>query len=212
MRTFIADIIPRIQRFSKRLDDLTKLTNQHWVSLGDIADGKRVFMFRDNSKLIIAENGIIVDRGTWEYLGNQSLLLETSNGGYLLKHGFFDENVIALRLDSTDKYAFFVNETKYEKELNNIVDILKFLEDKYLRNSSTSNSGSVGQKPYDGSLNNWTSATYKTEQGMLTLTGGYITKDKRIIKATLDNFVAPDGRYKLGFMWYVTVKDGLVVI
>lgn len=211
MRTYIADIIPRIQRFSKRLDDLTKLTNQHWVSLGDIADGKRVFMFRDNSKLLIAENGIVVDRGAWEYLGNQSLLLETSNGGYLLKHGFFDENVIALKLDSTDKYAFFVNETRYEKELNNIVDILKFLEDKYLQNSSTKQSGSVGQKPYGGSLPKGRSATYKTKQGMLTLTGEYITMDKKIIRATLDGNVAPDDRYRLGFMWYVKVKNGLVI-
>lgn len=210
MRTYLADIIPRIQRFSKRLDDLTKLTNQHWVSLGDIPDGKRVFMFRDNSKLLIAENGIIVDKGTWEYLGNQSLLLETSNGGYLLKHGFFDENVIALRLDSTDKYAFFVNETRYEKELNNIGDILKFLEDKYLRNSPTQ-SGSVGQDPQASSLPKGSSATYKTKQGMLTLTGEYVAIDKQIIRATLDGRQAPDGRYRLDFMWYVTVKNGLVV-
>ena len=39
-------------------------------------------------------------------------------GGYLLKHGFFDENFIALKLYSTDKYAFFINETKYDIELN----------------------------------------------------------------------------------------------
>ncbi len=211
MRTYIADIIPRIQRFSKRLDDLTKLTNQHWVSLGDISDGKRVFMFRDNSKLLIAENGIITDRGTWEYLGNQSLLLETSNRGYLLKHGFFDENVIALKLDSTDKYAFFVNETKYDKELNSIADILKFLEDKYLKNNSANTSGTVGQKPKTGNLPQGTSATYKTKHGLLTLTGEYITMDKKIIRATLDGKQAPDGRYRLDFMWYVTVRNGIVV-
>lgn len=125
MRTFIADIIPKIQRFSQRLDDLTKLTNQHWVSLGDIHQTKRVFIFRANNQLLISDNGI-VEKGSWEYLGNQSLLLETEATSYLLKHGFFDENVIALKLDSTDSYAFFVNETKYNRELNSVQDVLVF--------------------------------------------------------------------------------------
>jgi hypothetical protein len=133
MRTFIADIIPKIQRYSQKLDDLTRLTNQHWVSLGDINQTKRVFIFRANNQLLISDNGI-VEKGSWEYLGNQSLLLETKAESYLLKHGFFDENVIALKLDSTDSYAFFINETKFHGELNKIEDILKFLEKKYLAN------------------------------------------------------------------------------
>ena len=49
MRTYIADIIPKIYRFSQRLDELTKLTNQHWVSLGDINQNKRVYIFRTNN-------------------------------------------------------------------------------------------------------------------------------------------------------------------
>ena len=141
MRTFIADIIPKIQKFSQRLDDLTKLTNQHWVSLGDINQTKRVFIFRGNNQLLISDNGI-VEKGSWEYLGNQSLLLDTKTESYLLKHGFFDENVIALKLDSTDSYAFFVNETKYHGELNNIGDVLKFLENKYLSKSPVDGLGS----------------------------------------------------------------------
>lgn len=132
MRTFIADIIPKIQRFSQRLDDLTKLTNQHWVSLDDISQTKKVYIFRENNQLLISENGL-VEKGSWEYLGNQSLLIDTKNESYLLKHGFFDENIIALKLDSTNSYAFFVNETKYHNELNNIKDVLDFLENKYLK-------------------------------------------------------------------------------
>ena len=143
MRTFITDIIPKIQRFSQQLDDLTKLTNQHWVSLGDINQAKRVFIFRANNQLLISDNGI-VEKGSWEYLGNKSLLLDTKAESYLLKHGFFDENVIALKLDSTDSYAFFVNETKYDRELNTIEDVLKFLENKYLKNNE--NSGVLGSK------------------------------------------------------------------
>ena len=147
MRTFIADIIPKIQRFSQRLDDLTKLTNQHWVLLGDINQTKRVFIFRANNQLLISDNGI-VEKGSWEYLGNNSLLLDTKNESYLLKHGFFDENVIALKIDSTDRYAFFVNETKYHGELNSIQDALNFLENKYLKkNGDTGGLGSTKERP-----------------------------------------------------------------
>jgi len=59
MRTYLADIIPKIQRFSKRLDDLTKLTNQHWVSLSDINQSKQVYIFRENNQLLISDNGIV---------------------------------------------------------------------------------------------------------------------------------------------------------
>ena len=40
MKTYFADLIPKIKRFSKKLDDLTLLTNQHWVSLCDISNNK----------------------------------------------------------------------------------------------------------------------------------------------------------------------------
>jgi hypothetical protein len=129
MKTFIADIIPKIQQFSQKLGDLNKLTNQHWVSLGDIADEKKVFIFRPNNQLLISVNGI-VEKGSWDYIGNQSILIETKNENYLMKQGFLDENIFALKLDSTNAYAFFVNETRYKKELNNIKDILIYLESK----------------------------------------------------------------------------------
>lgn|SRR5690554_6107447 len=135
MKTYIADIIPKIQQFSQKLDDLTKLSNQHWVSIGDIGQTKRVYIFRTNNQLLISDNGI-VEKGTWEYLGNQSLLIDTNEGSYLLKHGFFDQNIIALKIDSSNNYAFFVNETKYDKELNSIEDVLRFLTIKYLKKDS----------------------------------------------------------------------------
>lgn len=134
MKTFFTDIIPKIQRYSQKLEDLTKLTNQHWVSINDINRSKRVFIFRQNNQLLISENGV-VERGNWEYLGNQSLLIETNQKSYLLKHGFFDENIIALKLDSTENYAFFVNETRYDQELNTITQVLGFLFERYIKNN-----------------------------------------------------------------------------
>lgn len=128
MKAYIANIIPRLKNFSKKLDDSTKLTNQHWVNIDEDETAKTVYIFDSNGDLDIFQNGIGVDSGSWKFIDNTSIKLKLSNSpAILLKHGFFDEYVLALKLDSSDKYVFFVNETKYEGELNKIEDILKFL-------------------------------------------------------------------------------------
>jgi len=131
MKTFLADIFPKIQRFSDKLDNLTLLTNQHWVSIDDILSTKTVYIFRTNNELLISKNGK-VEKAEWEHLGNKSLLIDKTNDSYLFKHGFFDENVLALKVDSSEEYAVFVNENKYDGELNSIDKVLDFLRQTYL--------------------------------------------------------------------------------
>ena len=117
MKTYFFDLIPRLQRYSEQLDDLTKLTNQHWVVVDEIANSKNVYIFRTNNELLISQNGK-VERAKWEYLGNNSLLIDKREEIYLFKQGFLDENVLALKVDSKDEYAFLVNENKYDGDLN----------------------------------------------------------------------------------------------
>lgn len=210
MRTYIADIIPRIQRFSQRLDDLTRLTNQHWVSLGDIQDRKKVFMFRDNNKLLIAENGIITDKGTWEYLGNKSLLLETSNSGYLLKHGFFDDNVLALKLDSKDEYAFLINENKYEGELNSLDRVIDFLKHKYIDPGIKDIVIETTGKPIKEE-DKYILASFDTDKGKIEIelkSSLHVPISGK--KAFMNGKPAPTNKYKFGFMWFVHIEYGVV--
>ncbi len=131
MQTFISDIIPQIQRFSQKLDDLTILTNQHWVVMDEIDKTKNVYIFRKNNELLISTNGE-VEKGRWEYLGNNSLLIDKKDKSYLFKHGFFDENVLALKIDGREEYAFLVNENKYDSELNSFSRVVDFLNRTYL--------------------------------------------------------------------------------
>ena len=133
MRTYVADIIPKIQRFSQKLDNLTLLTNQHWVVLDEIEHSKTVYIFRSNGELLIAINGK-VDKGKWEYLGANSILIDLKEQSYLFRHGFFDENILALKIDSKEEYAVLVNESKYQGELNSITTVINFLNDNYLKN------------------------------------------------------------------------------
>jgi hemin uptake protein HemP len=131
MKTFIADIIPKIQRYSDKLDNLTLLTNQHWVLIENLEQEKQLYLFRPNNELLISKNGKI-EKGKWEYLGNKSLLIDQGGQAFLFKHGFFDENLLALKIDSKDEYAFFVNENKYEGDINSSVKVLDFLTTHYL--------------------------------------------------------------------------------
>lgn len=130
MKTYISDIIPRISKFSKQLDDLTTLTDQHWVAFDQLNSIKRVFIFRRNLELLISSNGEIT-KGKWEFIEPQSILLEFEGSAFLFKLGFFDENILALKIDGTAEYAFFVNQSKYEKEMTNIGVINTFLSSKY---------------------------------------------------------------------------------
>ena len=213
MRTFLTDIFPKIQRFSDKLDNLTLLTNQHWVSIDDILSTKTIYIFRTNNELLISENGK-VEKAKWEHLGNKSILIDKSNDSYLFKQGFLDENVLALKVDTSKEYAVFVNENKYDGELNSFQKVKDFLTLKYFDTHLNNNKQTINEdweKPQNSSLSYGTSATYKTKQGMLTLTGQQVSKNKKIIIATLDGRTAPDGRYRLEFMWHVTVQNGLVI-
>jgi hypothetical protein len=93
MRTFVAEIIPKIQRFSQRLENLALLTNQHWVVFDDLGTVKTVYIFRQNNQILISKNGK-VEIGKWELVGNNSILIDLTNDSYLFKHGFFDQNIL----------------------------------------------------------------------------------------------------------------------
>ena len=138
MKTYILDIIPKIQRFSQKLDNLSIILNKHWVILDEETSIKSVFIFREkNNQLLISNDGKI-EKGSWEYLGNNSLLIDRKNGSFLFKHGFIDDYVLALKVDGKEEYALLVNEEYFEKQLKTISKILKFLNEKYIEQKKSS--------------------------------------------------------------------------
>jgi hypothetical protein len=216
MKTFISDIIPQIQRFSQKLDNLTLLTNQHWVVIDNISNNKNVYIFRANNDLLISQNGK-VEKAKWEYLGNNSLLIDRKDQSYLFKHGFFDENILALKVDSKDEYAFLINENKYDGELNSIDRIIDFLTKKYIepetiRNIEETTGIKIEQStiPFNPVL---ILMAQKSDKGILEIeqTHNSFQDLNPGRKAFLNGKPAPDGKYKLGFMWYVHIKNGEVL-
>ena len=206
MKTFIADIIPKIQRFSRRLDDVTLLTDQHWVSIDEIKSSKTVYIFRRDNSLLISRDGR-VERAKWEYLGHESLIIDTPQGSYLFRHGFADQNILALRLDGADEYAVFLNETKYSKELNNIQAVAEFLSSIYIAPGARNTIGLTpplevleSTKPGD--------MIYSIKQGTLVVRREYVD-GKNVFRTFLNGIRAPDGKYTLDFLSYIKVKNGI---
>ena len=192
MKTFLADIFPKIQRFSDKLDNLTLLTNQHWVSIDDILSTKTVYIFRTNNELLISKNGK-VEKAKWEHLGNKSLLIDKTTESYLFKHGFFDENVLALKVDSSEEYAVFVNENKYDGELNSIHKVFDFLRRTYLDPSIKSTiEVSIGQVLNPSNSNQ---TVYRETQDGETLKIVSVNKETIGAKVYINEKPARDGSY-----------------
>lgn len=135
MKAYIKNIVPRIKKYSQKLDDMTLLTNKHWVLVDEIENSKLVYVFRSNNELLISKNGR-VEMGNWEHMGSNSLLIGQPDGDYLFRQGFFDENVLALKIDGLDEYSLLINQNNFEKDINSVEKVISFLNEKYLRKPS----------------------------------------------------------------------------
>lgn len=131
MQTYIADIIPSLQRFSRKLNDLTKLEQKHWVLIDDSTNIRTVFIFKENNELLVYENGVRNENNSWRYLDNQSIDIEINQIHYLMKHAFLDEAILALKRSGVNEYAFFVNETVYGRDLKSHSEIIRYLDYRY---------------------------------------------------------------------------------
>lgn len=214
MKTFISDLIPKLQRFSERLDNLTLLTNQHWVVVDDISNNKNVYIFRANNDLLISHNGK-VEKAKWEYLGNNSLLIEKKDESYLFKHGFFDENILALKVDSKDEYAFLINENNYDGELNSLDKVIDFLKRKYIEPQQKKHiidtTGIDLNETKELKKPEFLYVSYKTNKGKIEIQQIHSdTYPQPGNKAFLNGKPAPTGKYKFGFLWFVHIENGEV--
>ena len=131
MKTYILDIIPRIKKFSKKLDDLTSLADKHWVILDDDTNLKSVYIFRKNGVLLISLNGEI-QKGKWEYLDENSIMIDIKDKSYLFRQGFFNKTVLALMLDGKNEFCLMIDEAKYVDGLNSLLSVEEFLQSEYL--------------------------------------------------------------------------------
>ena len=134
METNLSVLIPRVRKLSQKFDDTSLILSHHWVLVDEINSKKKLYIFRKNKELLISEDGQ-VDIASWRYLGKNTLLVENNTEKNLYKHGFFDQNLIAIKIRDDENYSFFVDEEKIDHGLNSENKIAKYLYDKYLNNT-----------------------------------------------------------------------------
>ncbi len=124
MLDYITSLLPRLQQFSKGLNDTAIFADVPWVFID--GDGDRVtYIFRRNNELLVSKQGEVTT-GHWEYLAAmQSLLIEHGNRKRMYNQGFVDNVVMALRKDGTEELFLLANQQALPD-----LDAVKYLERK----------------------------------------------------------------------------------
>lgn len=109
MIDYIATLLPRIQQFSKGLNDTAIFADVPWAFIDEDGD-KVTYIFRRNNELLVSKKGDVTT-GHWEYLPvMQSLLIEHAGRKRMYNQGFVDNVVMALRKDGTEELFLLANQ------------------------------------------------------------------------------------------------------
>jgi hypothetical protein len=132
MKAYLENLIPRLQKFSEKLDNTAVFTEHPWVLIDEETNTRQVLIFRNkDNELLVSQNGK-VEKGKWEYLVHlKSLLIERNNEIFLFNQGFMDDSVMILKKDGLQEYQVLVNENKV-KDFK-IEKVLKDLEVRYIQ-------------------------------------------------------------------------------
>lgn len=149
MRGYIANVLPRLKKYSARLDNLALFTDHPWIQSDDSGD-RTVFVFRsEGNELLISKNGN-VKTCSWEYLDYMnSLLVEVGGQKKLYNQGFIDEDVMILSKDGKNNYLLLANENKVgERDGEKIITTLtrKYLTPRGATGSTQSGGDTAVQK------------------------------------------------------------------
>jgi hypothetical protein len=206
LKAYLNDIIPKIKRYSQKLDDLTLLSNQHWIAIDEFSDTQTKYIFLSNKELIISINGN-VKKAKWEYVGNSSIIIEITDKIKLFNIEFYDKTLLALKLDDSNNYMLLINERKHNKELYTINNITTYLLSNYLEqiNLPGSTSKPLSFKP------NVKYKKIKTNLGDINIELAQNSEPSKGNRVYLKNSLAPDGDYRAGVGWFYRVKDGLII-
>jgi hypothetical protein len=110
---------------------------------------------------------------------------------------------MALKIDSKEEYAVFVNENKYDGELNSIDKVFDFLRRNYIHSTI---GGSPGPTNTPKVL-----VSYNTDKGEIKVLQKFLNDAPDIgNEVFLNGKPFSNGKFKMGFMWYLYVVNGKI--
>lgn len=106
MREYVQNIIPRLLKYSTRLDRLEVFVEKSWVYI-DENNNKHQYIFERSGELHMSLNGI-VKTGSWKLLTTNQLLIDRLTDKILLEHVFVEDALLVLKLADTENTPFIL--------------------------------------------------------------------------------------------------------
>lgn len=166
MLDYLSSLLPRLQQFSKSLNDTAIFCDVPWAFVD--RDGERVtYIFRRNNELLVSKHGEVTT-GRWEYLAAmQSLLIEHASRKRMYNQGFVDNVVMALRKDGTNELFLLANQQALPD-----LDAVKYLERKAeVEANSVATKESMKQNRFSAPLGENSIRHYARQFGENTMRG-----------------------------------------
>ena len=105
MLDYIKNIIPRIQGFSKKIDQLEIFVEKPWILIDDESNTHEYEFCRDG-RLILSVNGDVTI-GKWELRpSTNKLLIECGNVNTLYQHAFVNDSLFILKKSHLESIPF----------------------------------------------------------------------------------------------------------
>jgi hypothetical protein len=195
MKSYFENILPKILAFSNKLDALSNLVDEPWSVYNS---PKEKYIFRQNNQLLYSNNGN-VSIGKWELLNKaNSILIEQNNTFRLFNHGFLDDSILMLRIDGGDELFILTNTNKISN-----FEIEKYIEETYLKKTQHIISQiSKSQRIL---------SEIESDKGLITIK--FLTNINTPSlgdEVLINSKPAPDGKYKIGSMFYIKVVEGRI--
>lgn len=130
MKVFFTHVFEKFKNYSKKIEDVSLLTSKNWIVFNELDNSKTIYIFQETGVLLVSINGRVT-KAKWEYLGNNTLLIDFKEESFLYRQGFFDENILALKIDNDYEYALLINEDQFYNNITNMDSIEKLLENTY---------------------------------------------------------------------------------
>ena len=104
-----------------------------------------MYIFQKDQTLLISQAGE-VDKGRWEEVGDNFILIEVDNKSTLYKPTHETEHLLILKVDGKEEYLHFVDENLYEEGYRSI-DEIKIAIQKQQENKSNDETYSANITP-----------------------------------------------------------------
>jgi hypothetical protein len=186
MLEYIKNILPRLQKLSKRIDEIENFVGKEWILIDDNGNNQSYEFLRDGRLIITSVTGQNTMQetflGHWELLESQRLLISRPQGNLTLRQGFLGKGFLILQLSGTVNVPFCCYDPKVIPDIKQLsVYLEKLVSGEKL---ITSKGGAVFHRKYS------------TDKGIIEVIQNNNDRIKGGDKVTnVNGQLVPDGKY-----------------